>query len=86
MAWRLESAALFLVIGLASARDQIAAAQRLFIALAAQLISEVADITRDVLESDAMRCRGCLLDTAVTMALPTLLLLVSRLLARKRLK
>lgn len=47
------------------------------IALTAQLINEAADIARDVMDGDIIRWRGSLMDTAVTLALPTLIVLVS---------
>lgn len=48
------------------------------IALAAQLINEAADVARDVLDAEIIRWRGSMLDTAVTLALPTLVVLISR--------
>jgi hypothetical protein len=46
------------------------------IALTAQLINEAADIARDVVDGDIIRWRGSLVDTVVTLALPTLIVLL----------
>ena len=48
------------------------------IALAFQLINEVADVSRDVMLGDIIRWRGGFIDTLVTMALPVLILFISR--------
>ena len=47
------------------------------IALGAQSINEAADVALDVLRGDVFRWRGSLLDTAVTLALPTIIVLAS---------
>ena len=48
-----------------------------------QIINEAADAAKDVLMDGAIRWRGSLLDTAATMALPTVILLLSRVSASK---
>lgn len=48
------------------------------IVLAAQLINEAADILRDLLRGYNLPLRGGLLDTVVTMFLPSLIVLVAR--------
>lgn len=45
------------------------------IVLGFQLINEVADLAMNIFDGETIRWRGGLVDTAVTMALPTLLVL-----------
>ena len=54
------------------------------IAFAFQAINEMADVGRDLMEGDIIRWRGGLIDTVVTMALPTLILLISKVRRRRQ--
>ena len=54
------------------------------VALGFQFINEIADLAKDVLDGDILHWRGGLLDTAVTMALPTMLVVFFRWRARQR--
>lgn len=54
------------------------------ITLGVQLVNEVADIGRDLLDGEIFRWRGSLIDTVVTIAMPTLLLLIGKLYTASR--
>lgn len=50
----------------------------LLVLLSFQLINEAADVARDLLNGDHIGWRGGIFDTVMTMALPTMLLLIGR--------